>query len=586
MNNIKEGDQMKQLTQRQFIKEFNDKTRPQFNKQLFERTNEDSVRELEKVVRSCERHNKFYTIEVYDFYVITDYVEIYKRLREHELSRIKANNVKARMSIEEKYDSIQLNDSEIFLVVIIYHTKVNTIDEKTGKYPEEYFEVLIEVPKIVDKYYIKLYGNFYLPIYQIVDGSTYNNSGSASKHPNVTLKTMFLATRIYRYQDTIKCTKEFGPDNLNVTYYETRIFGKPVPIMKYLLAKYGFIDTLDRLKIKGIIVSDKDLKDENYYTIKKHGVYVSAIRYLYDNDIPTQSMVYTIVHSIEKNTTANDIYNQNFWLASLGGHFGAPTSDKGFEILESLYCIYDLSTKDSMHLPIEDRQDVFHVIIWIIREFPNLRGKDNLDLSTKRIRMAEYQAALYAMKISNSIHRASTYGKNISLADIKKFIYTQPEFLIKRILKDTIKNYRNSVNDLDSFDALKFTFKGLSGLGDGSSIPSNYRKVDISYIGRLDMDSSSHTDPGMSGTICPLADIKDHSFSDYMEPNTWRQDTDEMIREYMTTFGLKQIMTLQKELGVPNAQEKEELLTENLDMMKEMFRPMYIVESRMNETEE
>lgn len=577
---------MKQLTQRQFIKEFNDKTRPQFNKQLFERTNEDSVRELEKVVRSCERHNKFYTIEVYDFYVITDYVEIYKRLREHELSRIKANNVKARMSIEEKYDSIQLNDSEIFLVVIIYHTKVNTIDEKTGKYPEEYFEVLIEVPKIVDKYYIKLYGNYYLPIYQIVDGSTYNNSGSASKHPNVTLKTMFLATRIYRYQDTMKCTKEFGPDNLNVTYYETRIFGKPVPIMKYLLAKYGFIDTLDRLKIKGIIVSDKDLKDENYYTIKKHGVYVSAIRYLYDNDIPTQSMVYTIVHSIEKNTTANDIYNQNFWLASLGGHFGAPTSDKGFEILESLYCIYDLSTKDSMHLPIEDRQDVFHVIIWIIREFPNLRGKDNLDLSTKRIRMAEYQAALYAMKISNSIHRASTYGKNISLADIKKFIYTQPEFLIKRILKDTIKNYRNSVNDLDSFDALKFTFKGLSGLGDGSSIPSNYRKVDISYIGRLDMDSSSHTDPGMSGTICPLADIKDHSFSDYMEPNTWRQDTDEMIREYMTTFGLKQIMTLQKELGVPNAQEKEELLTENLDMMKEMFRPMYIVESRMNETEE
>lgn len=575
---------MKQLTQRQFIKEFNDKTRPQFNKQLFERTNEDSVRELEKVVRSCERHNKFYTIEVYDFYVITDYVEIYKRLREHELSRIKANNVKARMSIEEKYDSIQLNDSEIFLVVIIYHTKVNTIDEKTGKYPEEYFEVLIEVPKIVDKYYIKLYGNYYLPIYQIVDGSTYNNSGSASKHPNVTLKTMFLATRIYRYQDTMKCTKEFGPDNLNVTYYETRIFGKPVPIMKYLLAKYGFIDTLDRLKIKGIIVSDKDLKDENYYTIKKHGVYVSAIRYLYDNDIPTQSMVYTIVHSIEKNTTANDIYNQNFWLASLGGHFGAPTSDKGFEILESLYCIYDLSTKDSMHLPIEDRQDVFHVIIWIIREFPNLRGKDNLDLSTKRIRMAEYQAALYAMKISNSIHRASTYGKNISLADIKKFIYTQPEFLIKRILKDTIKNYRNSVNDLDSFDALKFTFKGLSGLGDGSSIPSNYRKVDISYIGRLDMDSSSHTDPGMSGTICPLADIKDHSFSDYMEPNTWRQDTDEMIREYMTTFGLKQIMTLQKELGVPNAQEKEELLTENLDMMKEMFRPMYIVESRMNET--
>lgn len=573
---------MKQLTQRQFIKEFNDKSRPQFNKQLFERSDEDSVRELEKVIRSCERHNKFYTIEVYDFYVITDYVEIYKRLREHELSRIKSNNTKARMAIEEKYDSIQLNDSEIFLVVVVYHTRVNTLDEKTGKYPEEYFEVLIEVPKIVDKYYIKLYGNYYLSIYQIVDGSTYNNSASTSKHPNVTLKTMFLATRIYRYQDTMKCIKECNSDSINVTYYETRIFGKPVPIMKYLLAKYGFIEALDMLKIVGIIISDKNSKDEEYYTVRKHNVYVSVIKYLYDNDVPTQSMMYTIVHSIEKTTTADDIYNQNFWLASLGGHFSTPTIEKGSEILESLYCIYDLSTKDSIHLPPEDKQDVFHAIIWIIREFPNLRGKDNLDLSTKRIRMAEYQAALYAMKISSSIHRASNYGKNISLADIKKFIYTQPEFLIKKVLKDTIKNYRNSVNDLDSFEALKFTFKGLSGLGDGSSIPSNYRKVDISYIGRLDMDSSSHTDPGMSGTICPLANIKNNSFSDFMEPNTWRQDTDEMIREYMSTYGLKQIMTLQKELGVPEAEEKEELLSENLDMMKEMFKPMYIVDTKIN----
>ena len=121
------------------------------------------------------------------------------------------------------------------------------------------------------------------------------------------------------------------------------------------------------------------------------------------------------MHSLKNHATADDIYNQNFWLASLGGHFSTPTIEKGSEILESLYCIYDLSTKDSIHLPPEDKQDVFHVIIWIIREFPNLRGKDNLDLSTKRIRLSEYQAALYAMKISNSIHRASNYGKNISL---------------------------------------------------------------------------------------------------------------------------------------------------------------------------
>jgi len=577
---------MKQINQYSFIKEFNDKTRPKFNEQLFTRTDEESVKELEKVIRSCERHNKFYLIEVHDFYVVTDYVEIYKMLKEHEFSRIKASNVKARAAVEEKYDSIQLNDSEIFLVVVVYHLKVNTIDEKTGTYPEEYVQVLIEVPKIVDKYYIKIYGNYYMPIFQIVDGSTYNNSNSTSKqkHPNVTLKTMFLATRIYRNTETLKCTKECEAPNGSIpcTYYETRIFGKAIPIMKYLLAKFGFIQCLSKMKINGIVITDNDIKDTRYYTIKKHNVYVSVVKYLYDNDISTQSMIYTILQAIDKNTNAKDIFSENFWLMSLGGHFGIASEEKGSEILESLYSTFDIPAQDSLHLPQEDKQDIFHVIIWIIREFQNLRGKDNLDISTKRLRLAEYQAALYGMKISSNIHRASNFGKSISLDDIRKFVYTQPEFLIKKILKDSIKNYRNSVNDLDSIDALKFTFKGLSGLGDGSSIPANYRKVDVSYIGRLDMDSSSHSDPGMTGTICPLADIKDHFFSDFMEPNSWRQETDEMIRNYTETYGLKQIMSLQKELGVNDASDKEEVLTENLKVMKDMFMPMWIVDKKMN----
>ncbi|MDD3121896.1 MAG: hypothetical protein PHC62_00105 [Candidatus Izemoplasmatales bacterium] len=570
---------MKEMTQAQFIRQMNEKTREKFNDSLFERTDQDTINEIEKVVRSCERNNKYYTIKVHDFYTIRDYDEIYHRMKTHELNRIKSNNQKIRNEIEDRYDTIQLKDSDIFLIVVVYHLRINTIDELTGKYPEKYLEVLIQVPKIVDKYYIRVFGNHYLAIYQIVDGSTYNNSQSTSKHPNVTLKTMFMATRIYRYADTIRPLKSCGSvEPISILYYDSRIFGKQVPVMKYLLAKYGYTDATTKLKIQTILINDYDIENPDYLTFKRHNVFVSVPKYIFANDVATQSMVYTIFHSIEKSTTSAEMHTQDFWLRSLGANFNSDTVEKGLEILDSLECIYDISTKESIHLPEEDKQDIFHVFIWIVREFPNLRGKDNLDLSTKRIRLPEYQSAIYGMKIARNIIRTGNIGKSIQITDLEKAVYTQPDFLIKKITKDSLINYRNSVNDLDSMNAIKWTYKGVSGLGDGSSIPDSYRKVDKSYIGRLDMDAAPSTDPGMSGTLCPLADIQNHSFSEFSEPNNWREETEQMMQDYMSLRGLKELITFQKELDMPVEEEKETHLDESINAMKKLFRPIYFIE--------
>lgn len=574
---------MSKITQSQFIRKLNEDTREKFNDSLFNRTDEDTVREIEKVVRSCARSNKYYSISVHDFYTITNYGEIYERLKRHEINRVKSksNRQKIKSDIEERYASIQLKDSDIFLIVVIYHIKINTIDEKIGKCPEEFLEVLIEVPKIVDKYYFHIFGSHYLAVRQIVDGSTYNNTASTSKHPNVTLKTMFMATRIYRYTDTIKTTKGVELETLKITYYDSRIFGKPVPIMKYLLAKFGLNKAFEMLKTETIMMTDYDIKDPTYYTFKKHEVFVSVPKYVFDNDIPTQSMVYTLLDSVEKNTNVIDLFDRNFWLTSLGTSFNSATAEKGLEILESLQCIYDLSTKESLRLPEEDKKDIFGVLIWIIREFPNLRGKDNMDLSSKRIRLAEYLAALYAMKVAKSIYRTGNYGKTVELSDIEKAIYTQPEFLLKKIMKDSLVNYRNSVNDLDSISALKFTYKGVSGLGDGSSVPSTYRKVDKSYLGRLDLDASSHSDPGMSGIICPLSKIKNNSFSDYQEPNNWRDEVEEMMQNYMKLRGLKELISFQESLGINTSEERKVHVETSLDVMKDLFMPIQFFDEEL-----
>ena len=58
--------------------------------------------------------------------------------------------------------------------------------------------------------------------------------------------------------------------------------------------------------------------------------------------------------------------------------------------------------------------------------------------------------------------------------------------------------YDNSVNDLDMFVALKFTINGIGSIGQNNSntIGVKYRGLHPSYIGRLDLNSSSSSEPG------------------------------------------------------------------------------------------
>ena len=54
-----------------------------------------------------------------------------------------------------------------------------------------------------------------------------------------------------------------------------------------------------------------------------------------------------------------------------------------------------------------------------------------------------------------------------------------------------------------------------------NAISSAYRSIHPSHLGRVDVDSSSNSDPGVSGTICPLATLYDGHFIEYEEPSTW-----------------------------------------------------------------
>ena len=534
---------------KEWIHDFNDINRPHFTQELFDRDNYEIVECLKKVALSCQR-DMYFTIKVEDFRLIENYEEIYKILYDKEQSKIDRNKNKKQ---ENLFDYIDLKDSDIMLLQIDYYIAIKT--GIGGSVVEsDRFTVTIAVPRIVDKYYFRIKGNIYQAIYQIVDASTYNNTASSSKNQSITMKTMFMPIRVYR--------KSYKSEDANgnpykFTIYNSRIFSKNVPLVMYFLAKFGLEGTFDYLGIRGMINISKlyfePEHDDDYHFVAGE-YHITVPKYIFDNDLVVQAVTMTIherlmVDASNKQFSKLNIWDRAYWLLALAGKFTSVlTEEKGLCVLDSLEATYDILTKETLLLPDKDKADIYGVLRWILREFNALRLKDNVDLTTKKYRRGAYMAVPYATKLSRGIYLANDQ-KKITCQDIRRYIDVPPFFLLDYIVKDRLVTYRNNVNDNDGVTCLKYSYKGAQGIE--KKPPDAYRRIQPSHMGKVDPDTSSASDPGMTGIICPMAKVKNGTFvSDETEPNNWEQNFNELIQEYRVLKGRRELIRFQKDVDL------------------------------------
>ena len=527
---------MPQYNQAMFMREFNETHREEFESELFKRDNEDMVKSIEQIVRSCER-DKYFTAKILSFEAIYDYEDIYNTLRAHDEKRRKKNNKEPN-----SYDYINIKDTDMILCKVVWlirHNGIERIEETGGTVevanPEKILEVLIALPRFTKKYYFKLNGNYYTTAFQIIDGSTYNNyTASQSKVDTITFKTTFMPIRIFR---CFRDMEEIGTGKkqiIRAIEYNANIFATTTNAMFYLLAHFGFYGVQQFLGIPCVGVSATPVENPDYYCFKRHNLYIYCWKDAFKNHI-VQSFVSTLYAGINKECTINDIFDIRYWLITLGAGFKNASIDKGLFVLDSVDAIYDNITKDYLHLPMEDKENIYTIFRWLLREFSSLRAKENVDVTTKRIRISDYIAAIYAEKISPAIHRISDQGRRITLKKVEQAIYTNPMLIMKELSgQSNLIAYRDLVNDNDATIALKYTYKGISGLGENNaSVQPVYRYIDPSHVGILDLDASTNSDPGLSGIICPMTKLYNKSFSEYEEPNTWDEQWNEIYNQYM-----------------------------------------------------
>lgn len=533
------------MNQAELMAHYNEDCKPKFNERLFVKKDEDIIRELKNVILSCQR-DQFFTIKVVKFEEVDDYFEIQRLLRDYEENYSRKSKSSSRKR-ENSYDYINLKDSDIKLLIVTYFISIKGVSR--------YLNVYIAVPRVINKFYMRLSGSIYSAMHQIVEASTYNNTTSTnSKSHRVVLRTILANVNLYRKNVNIKRSDK---TTMKCIYYLANVFSKPLPAMKYLLAKFGYYGTLKMFNFSTdyIQITEYDPKDEDLYTFsKKDDVFISTPKYLFDNDAVLQSLVYTVYQAVIRNTQAKDMFSQEFWIRSLGLNFNNDSIEKGLSVLDSIEHVYDITTHRLIMLPEHVKANIYTLLKWMMCEFSNLRVKDNLDLATKRIRFAEYVAAMYSFKLSKGIYRIADLGNRADIDSVTKAINIAPMFLIEEMQKSTLVNYRDMVNDSDSFAALKFTYKGIAGIGEKSSnsVPVVQKMVNTSHLGRVDLNTSSNSDPGMSGILCPFADINEDGFfdKDFKEPMFWEKEFAELADNYRKMQGIREIYKFKESLGI------------------------------------
>lgn len=573
------------MNQRQFIHDFNKKTRPPFNPVLFNRTDEDIIDAIRKIVYSLERDSTF-VIKVVNFEVITNFDEVNRILWENEdyiLNKGKKSESKTTTSKKKTYskksklnpyDFINLNDSELNIIKVDYFIQIN---EKKDGLVSDTITTYIAVPRIVDGFYFKINGNYYSAMYQIVDASTYNNSASKnSKKQSVTFKTVFTPIRVYRYSTTLQ---DIDGNEIPCIYFMVNVFKKTILTMKYILARFGFYDTIEFLKLTDINIVNSlyNIDRENFYVFPVREYYIIVPKMLYDASQIAQSFVYTIQNTIVymKNSSFGEFFTTEFYVKSLGANFVTKNLDtiysKGLSILDSLEFNYDEISKEDLKLDWEDKSDIYRVLRWILYEFNALRQKDNLNITTKKVRYAPYIASLYADKVAYGIYRISDEGDLARLSTIVKAIKTPPLYLVNAMINCELINYKNCVNDLDAITALKYTFKGIAGIGEKSNAISDaYRSIHPSHLGKVDVDSSSNSDPGVSGTICPYAQMYDWHFSEYQEPSTWNETISSLLDSYRKSVAKIEMCRLIEDNGLSKRKKDTTVVSATANTIRQM----------------
>lgn len=363
--------------------------------------------------------------------------------------------------------------------------------------------------------YIK--GKRYIMQLQMSETSTYLTSSYLS------LKSL-LPIKIQRKKIEVKVDDQI----FILPVFEVFVFRKYENALYFYFANMGWENTLEYFGIgeyiRAIPTKDYLKSNDKYLYIKiNSSISLRVDKNAFFNSQYIKSMVGTICSSMTNRMTYEDgddcIFNRKLWFEKIGVSYKINASKEnryGLGVKSTILFnrMLDEATKNSLRIEDVNKQDIYAIIRWLCFNYEKLRCKDNFDLLNKRFRGNECIAASLNTLISNKI-KSFVNSDNDSLTDEKLlakyndlFSYKGYE-LINRLHSSGLLRFADDVNDIDFFNKLRYTSKGINSMGGkpGSrTVSSAYRTIHPSHLGRVEINYCSSSDPGMTGFITPMVE--------------------------------------------------------------------------------
>ncbi|PZM82144.1 hypothetical protein DLH72_04550 [Candidatus Gracilibacteria bacterium] len=532
---------------------------------IYGNRNEELVEYIKMVLKDYERVGCYKMLSAE---LITDEREI-------DISKYEMEKFSYKKNLKGILENTRsINDSRYNLLKVVFEI---SIAGNNGEIERKEKEVHLLLPKPYNKYYYLINGKKLYPIYQVVDNSTYNKDNNTT----VIVKTLRSPLKIVKSNVEIEDTNK---NIWNLTRYTYEIsYGKKdnkINPALYYFAKDGFVEGLHYLDAGDFIRLRKyDLDYNNPELVEKYACFkLNNVMYCHvdkerlTNDPYIQAIVVMLKESITNKDNLN-IFEKEHWLKKLGKLFTtSPMAEnqkkKGNTSLNSFEISLDLITQEILKLKPENKADSYAILRWVLQNFNELAYKDNFDLANKRIRIAEYLAAEVVNIISTKLYGLLKCNK-ITMKELENALSIKPNILIFKMQESILLRYDNAVNDMTVFSALKYTTKGISTQGNKTNqIPESSRRIYPSHMGRLDVNTSSNGDPGLTGNLCPISDMKTTFFdNDVEEPENYRLELKELLYnndDYKNPFKSDFVMDL-KECFI----DKNELYCTILELVKE-----------------
>ena len=365
-------------------------------------------------------------------------------------------------------------------------------------------------------------------IWQLVDGSTYAQRGKN------TLKSRM---PIIIYQNKKRIVTDINDKKYLVTSYSYALNGRTKkpgakakvkfinPIMIYS-AKMGFTNTIEFFGMQGIINVEKKVKkdEDRYLYFPLNDIYLRVLKDKFDRYEFVRNFIGMsyFLTSTDFPVTLKNMDDRDYWCCRVGTVGAAKNKnlstfrEKGITTMFMIERLLDATTIKNLRLPMYYKHNIYYLIYWMMISFDELRTKSNIDMANKRIRKNEYIVnSSLGKKINENINRLiEKRGKSRlnSMDTLLELFNFGSDIIISgmRNLNDLIKT-DDIVNDNDFILDLAYSSKGPQSLGDGNNkkIATKYRYLHPSMAGILDLNTSSNSDIGLSGSFTPFAKLYD-----------------------------------------------------------------------------